>query len=122
MSGASTGRHGLDHLFMTAGLRFGHEVTTSCNYCQTYSDFALFALPTVLLQYIRTTFVVGLLTIRGSYKERWRTICVAALVLAALCEAWWINTAKIGLKQKNDVAGRTLRGPGVVMVCPAVPD
>ena len=31
---------------------FGHEVLTTCSYCQSFNDFALYALPTLLLEYI----------------------------------------------------------------------
>jgi Na+/phosphate symporter len=64
------------------------------------------------MQYIRTVFVVGLLTIRGSHKERWRNLGVAFLVLAAICEGWWIMSVAVG-RPKGE---RPTRGPDVVMV------
>jgi hypothetical protein len=87
--------------------RFGHDVIMDCLYCHSFYEHALFALPTPLLQYIRTTFVIGLLTIRGSHRERWRSWGVAAVVGAAVCEGWWVSTVTIALKSGETPMVRT---------------
>ena len=38
---------------------FGHNVLTTCSYCQSFNDFALYALPTPLLEYIREIAFIG---------------------------------------------------------------
>jgi hypothetical protein len=86
---------------------------SSCEFCHTFSDHAIYALPTTLLQYVRTACLVGILTIRGSHKERWRTLAVTSLIFAALCEAWWVNLVVIG-KRKDDA--KPVSGPGITMV------
>lgn len=39
--------------------RFGHNVLTTCTYCQSFEDFALYALPRPILSYIREIAFVG---------------------------------------------------------------
>jgi len=39
--------------------RFGHHVLTTCSYCQSFDDFALYAFPGPLLEYIREIAFVG---------------------------------------------------------------
>ena len=39
--------------------RFGHQVLTTCSYCQSFDDFALYAFPGPLLEYIREIAFVG---------------------------------------------------------------
>lgn len=53
-------------------IRFGHDVVQYCDYCHSFTDFALFYAPPVALQYIRTIVVIGLMTERGSGKGAWR--------------------------------------------------
>ena len=38
---------------------FGHEVLTACSYCQSFNDYALYALPPSLLEYIREIGFIG---------------------------------------------------------------
>jgi hypothetical protein len=39
--------------------RFGHNVVATCAYCQSFDDFALYALPRPLLAYIREMAFIG---------------------------------------------------------------
>lgn len=87
--------------------RFGQSVLQDCEYCHAYDEYALYSLPRPLLEYIRETAVVGLLTIGGSHKERWRTLAVCATVCAAMAEGYWVLTVQVQIP-KN--------GMGVVMV------
>ncbi|KZT70412.1 hypothetical protein DAEQUDRAFT_744676 [Daedalea quercina L-15889] len=64
-------------------------------YVRTFDDYALYALPRALAEYIREVAVVGVLTIRGSGRERWRTYAVGALACGAVVEAYWVATATI---------------------------
>jgi hypothetical protein len=38
---------------------FGHEVLTACSYCQSFNDYALYALPSAMLEYIREIGFIG---------------------------------------------------------------
>ncbi|KAH8101782.1 hypothetical protein BXZ70DRAFT_891280 [Cristinia sonorae] len=67
---------------------FGQSAMQDCEYCTSYDEFALYALPGPLLEYIRETAFLGLLTITGSHRERWRTYAIAGLVCAAVMEGY----------------------------------
>ncbi|TDL22068.1 hypothetical protein BD410DRAFT_866167 [Rickenella mellea] len=94
----------------TLYVRFGHTVLQDCIYCHTPNDFALYALPRPLLEYVRELAVVGLVTIRGSGRERWRPWGLGAVLGAAGVEAYWVVSAEIGFG-----GGREGRGGNVVM-------
>ncbi|KIM71348.1 hypothetical protein PILCRDRAFT_54875, partial [Piloderma croceum F 1598] len=87
-------------------VRFGQSVLQDCEYCHTYDEYALYALPRPLLEYIRETVVVGILTISGSHQERWRTLAIGAIVCAAVAEGYWVSTVQIQIPKD---------GMGVVM-------
>jgi hypothetical protein len=88
-------------------IRYGHNVLHDCTYCSTTSDFALFALPYPLLQYLRTAALVGLLTLKIAHKQRWRIPAIGVLAAAAAGEAWWISTVTITVnKDYNGVMVR----------------
>jgi len=79
----------------TLYVRFGQQVLQDCEYCKTFDEYALFALPGPVLQYIREAGVIGLLTIRGSHHERWRMYAIAALVCASVLEGYWVATTTV---------------------------
>ena len=89
--------------------RFGQSVLQDCEYCHTYDEYALYALPRPLLEYVRETAVVGLLTINGSFKERWRTAAIGVIVCAAVAEGYWVSSVEVKIPKG---------GMGVVMVRP----
>lgn len=68
-----------------------------CEHCRTFDDYALFALPRALAEYVREIALAGLLTIRGTGRERWRTYVVGALLCIAAAEAYWTATATIDI-------------------------
>lgn len=61
----------------------------------TYYDYVLYALPRPLLEYLREAAVVGLVTIRGSVRERWRIWGLGAIGLSAALEAYLVMTWKV---------------------------
>ncbi|KAJ3477839.1 hypothetical protein NLI96_g10187 [Meripilus lineatus] len=81
--------------FRTLYVRFGQNVLQDCEHCKTFDEYALNALPGPLLQYIREAFIIGLITITGSFRERWRTYAIGALVIAAVVEGYYTLTADI---------------------------
>jgi hypothetical protein len=73
--------------------RFGQTAIVECGHCSTYWDYAIYALPGPLLQYVRTAAMVGLITIRGSWREHWRTLTISSVIAVALAEAYYVMTA-----------------------------
>ncbi|THH30570.1 hypothetical protein EUX98_g3622 [Antrodiella citrinella] len=76
--------------FRTLYVRFGQSVLQDCEYCTTYDEFALYALPGPLLEYVRETAFIALVTIRGSHRERWRTYASAGVVCVAALEGYMV--------------------------------
>jgi len=76
-------------------VRFGHTVVATCEHCHSFTDFAIYAIPGFLLSYIKQAAVIGVVTIRGTGKERYRSSAVGFVVLAAIAEAYWISTVQI---------------------------
>ncbi|KAF9057172.1 hypothetical protein BJ165DRAFT_13310 [Panaeolus papilionaceus] len=73
-------------------IRFGHDVLSSCAYCHSFEDFALYALPGPLVQYIREIAFVGMLTLPKSDAEHFRPLGLGALLAALLTEFYWTLT------------------------------
>ncbi|KDQ08809.1 hypothetical protein BOTBODRAFT_37667 [Botryobasidium botryosum FD-172 SS1] len=81
----------------TSYVRFGHDAVQKCAYCLSFDDFWLFALPGLMLSYIRTLAVVGSLTAIGSGKRRFRWWAVGAVIGGFVLELWTLQTTDIRL-------------------------
>jgi len=68
--------------------RFGHEVVTACSYCQSFNDYALYALPIALLEYIREIGFIGALTLPTSSKAHLRPLGLGTLIALLMVEAY----------------------------------
>jgi hypothetical protein len=75
--------------------RFGHDAIQGCDYCQGFWDFALFALPAMLLDYLWHISVHGLITMRGTGRERLRVLGTGIFISAAVLEAYYLCTAEV---------------------------
>ncbi|PPQ83074.1 hypothetical protein CVT24_012469, partial [Panaeolus cyanescens] len=83
---------GRDMEVLLKRLGFGHDVVASCSYCHSFEDFALYAFPGPLVQYIREIAFVGLLTLPKSASEHFRPLGLGALLAALLTEFYWTLT------------------------------
>ncbi|KAJ7484369.1 hypothetical protein FB451DRAFT_969572, partial [Mycena latifolia] len=83
-------------------IRFGHSVVSTCDYCLSFDDFGMFALPRALLSYIWATAVIGLVTISNSGHERYRTLAVAIVAGAFCLEAYYISTVTIQIPPNDE--------------------
>ncbi|KAK0215640.1 hypothetical protein IW262DRAFT_228005 [Armillaria fumosa] len=86
----------------TLYVRFGHDVVATCDFCHSYGDFAFFALSTSILSYIREIAIVGLVTIRGTCRERHRTLGISALICVAVMEGYFKTTRVIQVPNETD--------------------
>ncbi|KAI5121131.1 hypothetical protein M0805_002803 [Coniferiporia weirii] len=87
-----------------AYVRFGHAVAHGCEHCDSFDDFALYALPRPLFEYVVQAAVVGIVTIRGTGREGWRYRGLGAVVAAALLETYFIMTADMRISAENKFA------------------
>ncbi|KAH9477466.1 hypothetical protein JR316_0009681 [Psilocybe cubensis] len=76
-------------------IRFGHDVLTTCSYCQSFDDFALYAFPSSLLEYVREIAFVGLLTLPKTPTAHFRPVGLGVLLAALLIEAYWVLTVPV---------------------------
>lgn len=74
-------------------VRFGHNVLFSCEHCQTFEDYALFAFPRPALAYLREIAFVGLLTLEKLNRSHLRPLGVGILVAAFVTETYLLATA-----------------------------
>ena len=87
---------------MNTPLRFGQAVIQDCIQCKTSDQYALFAIPGPLLQYIREAILVGFLTVEYSGRSRWRMLGVVALVAAFLAEAYTALAAPVTIPRDGN--------------------
>ncbi|THU96232.1 hypothetical protein K435DRAFT_664817 [Dendrothele bispora CBS 962.96] len=85
----------------TLYVRFGHDVVTSCEFCSTFNDFALYAFPAPLLSYIREIALIGLITLQGTRHEQHRSLGVGVLIASILGEAYLTTTSLIQIPQND---------------------
>ncbi|KAI0765416.1 hypothetical protein C8Q74DRAFT_1288215 [Fomes fomentarius] len=81
----------------TLYIRFGQTVIQDCEHCTTFDEYAIFAAPRIALGYVKQGIIIGLVTIRGSGHERWRTYAVGLLVGAFIFEGYTLNTTPINI-------------------------
>ncbi|KAJ7192973.1 hypothetical protein GGX14DRAFT_593529 [Mycena pura] len=80
---------------------YGHQVVSTCDYCRSFNEFGMFALPQALLSYIWAAAVIGIITVNNSGRERYRTLAVAAVAGAFYLEAYYIATAPIEIPKDD---------------------
>ncbi|KAG5652502.1 hypothetical protein H0H81_004815 [Sphagnurus paluster] len=76
--------------------RFGHNVLATCTYCQSFEDFAMYALPRPLISYIREIAFVGLITTSR------RKAATTALFFIFVAEFYWLLTVDIKIPLRGD--------------------
>ncbi|KAF9566536.1 hypothetical protein CPC08DRAFT_682401 [Agrocybe pediades] len=82
-------------------VRFGHEVLTTCSYCQSFDDYALYAFPAPLLEYIREIAFVGIMTLPKSRTAYLRPLGLGALLASLMTEAYWILTVPVNISSRG---------------------
>ena len=83
--------------------RFGQSVIQDCDYCRRLEQYAMFAAPRPLLQYIREAIVLGLLTTTDSHHANWRSFAIGTLGAAASLEATQLMSVHIVIPKNGKV-------------------
>ncbi|KDR68364.1 hypothetical protein GALMADRAFT_257008 [Galerina marginata CBS 339.88] len=89
-------------------VRFGHNVLTTCSYCNSFDDFALYAFPAPLLEYIREIAFVGLLALPKSPAAHFRPLGLGALLAALMAEAYWVLTLQVVIPPRGSYLPATM--------------
>ncbi|KAF9236065.1 hypothetical protein BU15DRAFT_50641 [Melanogaster broomeanus] len=76
------------HDSRTSFVRFGQRAMQTCQYCSSASDYALFTLSDILLEYLRTATLLLLVTTTIGGRQRLRTNILGALTCAFLAEVY----------------------------------
>jgi len=88
--------------------RFGHEVLTACSYCHSFNDYALYALPSSLLEYIREIGFIGALTLPTSPKAHLRPLGLGTLIALLMVEAYNTLTIQFVIPPQGDNSKMTM--------------
>ena len=81
--------------------RFGQTVIQDCEHCTTFDEYAIYTGPRMALGYIRECAMAGLMTIRGSGHERWRTYAVGVVVGAFILEGYTLTTTPLRIPRNG---------------------
>ncbi|KAF8156855.1 hypothetical protein B0H34DRAFT_710809 [Crassisporium funariophilum] len=93
----------------TLYIRFGHDVMIRCSYCQSFDDFALYAFPGALWEYIREIAFIGVLTLPSSTTAHLRPLGLGLLLAALMAEVYYTLTAQISIPPRGlDMSTTTL--------------
>ena len=74
-----------------------------CDYCRRWDQYAMFAAPRPLLQYIREAIVLGLLTTTDSHHADWRSTAIGMLGTAVFFEGSQLITVHIVIPPNGKV-------------------
>ncbi|KAG9315476.1 hypothetical protein JVU11DRAFT_3089 [Chiua virens] len=83
------GVHGSRDIYV----RFGQRAMQTCPYCSSATDYAMFVLSGILLDYLRTATLLLLLTTTINGRQRWRTNSLGVLTCAFLAEVYAFTSA-----------------------------
>ena len=106
---------------------FGHDVLTSCSYCRSFNDYALYALPSALLEYVReigfigvclhslyllfldsNRFVFQALTLPTSPREHLRPLGLGTLIAFLMVEVYNTLTIQFAIPPPGDDSKMTM--------------
>ena len=91
--------HGPSDLIRTT--RFGEDTVQECDWCTTFTDYAAYTLPAIVLSYLREAALLGVVTTRGTNREMWRSATIGLLTLTCVVDVYWMLTARILIEQQE---------------------
>ncbi|KAF9788143.1 hypothetical protein BJ322DRAFT_609118 [Thelephora terrestris] len=82
-------------------VRFGQNTVQECEWCTTFTEYAVYTIAPIFLSYILEAALLGLVTIRGSNREMWRSTTIGVLILACSVDAYWMLTVRVTVDQQD---------------------
>lgn len=89
------------HPDLTRSARFGQNTIQECEWCTTFTEYAVYTLATIFLAYIQEAALLGLVTVRGSNRETWRSTTIGVLILACIVDVYWMLTVRVTVDQQD---------------------
>lgn len=86
---------------LTRQTRFGQNAIQECEWCTTLTEYAAYTLPAIVLSYIKEAALLGMVTIRGTDRETWRSAGIGFLILACILDVYRMLTARITVDQQE---------------------
>ena len=88
-------------LDLTRSTRFGQEAIQECEWCATFTEYAAYTVVAIVLSYIKEAALLGMVTIRGTNRETWRSTILGVLMLACIVDVYWMLTVRITIDQQE---------------------
>jgi len=82
-------------------VRFGQTAIQECEWCTTFTEYAAYTLPNIVLSYLEEAAFIGVVTIRGTNRETWRSTTIGLLTLACILDVYLILTVRIAVDQQD---------------------
>lgn len=82
-------------------VRFGQNAVQECEWCTNFTEYAAYAIVPIVLSYLKEVALLGLVTIRGTNRETWRSTIIGVLMLAGIVDIYWLLTVKIAIDQQD---------------------
>ena len=86
---------------LTRSTRFGQNAIQECEWCTTFTEYAAYTLPSIVLSYLEVAALIGVVTIRGTNREKWRSATIGFLILACILDVYLILTVRIAVDQQG---------------------
>lgn len=61
----------------------------------TFTEYAVYAVAPIVLSYLKEVALLGVVTIRGTNRETWRSTVISVLMLACIVDVYWMLTVRI---------------------------
>ncbi|KAF9653727.1 hypothetical protein BDM02DRAFT_3177582 [Thelephora ganbajun] len=82
-------------------VRFGQNTIQECEWCTNFTEYATYTLSAIVLSYIKEAALLGVVTIRGTDRETWRTTTIGFLMFTCIVDVYWMLTVRITVDQQE---------------------
>ena len=89
------------HPISLGSTRFGQNTIQECEWCATFTDYVAYALPVIVLSYIKEAALLGVVTVAGTNRETWRSAIIGFLMLACIIDVYCMLTVRVAVNQRD---------------------